>query len=376
MKVEFHGKNAILLVNGHQLESIPHQFGLGRGNLVRVDFFISSDKKQKTEIHFDNLFYGEIDDDIFSAKEPLSTKEPASTKKPVTAKGLDQQEDHGSEFVIGRIYQELAHSRDSPSWMIPYSWPAYLILGFIIFVLARAFKNLLIPSEHKFDQRSNIYSRDRRSISPFSEIKGVDIRKIGGNTGEGGGGPAMYLYPLFLLLKDANRIKLFTFGTEQEALSIRAMIREMLEFEDGALTSEERLEAARTSNWLSFIWLFAIISFVITGISIEWQDTFSESWRMTWFIISGVSILFAIFGNAFGKSIFLDSVEMDAQSEGEDNNELEEQIEVSTEKREFPPWYKMIRNLVMTGMALLFIVHFFDLIKLSSEMLNSLLLEE
>ena len=44
---------------------------------------------------------------------------------------------------------------------------------------------------------------------------------------------------------------------------------------------------------------------------------------MTWFIISGVSILFAILGNAFGsKSIFLDSVEMDAQSEGEDNNEL------------------------------------------------------
>ena len=105
------------------------------------------------------------------------------------------------------------------------------------------------------------------------------------------------------------------------------------------------------------------------------QDTFSESWRMTWFIISGVSILFAIFGNAFGsKSIFLDSVEMDAQSQGEDNNELEEQIEVSTEKRELPSWYKMIRNLVMTGMALLFIVHFFDLIKLSSEMLNSLFL--
>ena len=59
---------------------------------------------------------------------------------------------------------------------------------------------------------------------------------------------------------------------------------------------------------------------------------------MTWFIISGVSILFAILGNAFGsKSIFLDSVEMTAQSEGEDNNELEEQIEVSEEKREFPP---------------------------------------
>lgn len=203
----------------------------------------------------------------------------------------------------------------------------------------------------------------------------MDIRKIGGNTGEGGGGPAMYLYPLFLLLKEANRIKLFTFRTEQEALLIRAMIREMLGFEDGTLTSEERLEAARTSNWLSFIWLFAIISFVITGISIEWQDTFSESWRMTWFIISGVSILFAIFGNAFGsKSIFLDSVEMDAQSEGEDNNELEEQIEVSTEKRELPSWYKMIRNLVMTGMALLFIVHFFDLIKLSSGMLNLLFL--
>ena len=95
LKVEFHGKNAILLVNGHQLETIPHQFGLGRGNLVRVGFFISSDKKQKTEIHFDNLFYGQIDDDIVSAKEPVSTKEP------VTAKELDQQEDHGSEFVIG-----------------------------------------------------------------------------------------------------------------------------------------------------------------------------------------------------------------------------------------------------------------------------------
>jgi hypothetical protein len=95
---------------------------------------------------------------------------------------------------------------------------------------------------------------------------------------------------------------------------------------------------------------------------------------MTWFIISGVSILFAMFGNAFGKSIFLDSVEMDAQSEGGDNNELEEQIEVSTEKRELPSWYKMIRNLVMTGMLLLFFTDIFDLIKLSSEMLNSLFL--
>ena len=81
-----------------------------------------------------------------------------------------------------------------------------------------------------------------------------------------------------------------------------------------------------------------------------------------------------MFGNAFGKSIFLDSVEMDAQSEGEDNNELEEQIEVSAEKREFPPWYKMKRNLVMTGMLLLFFTDIFDLIKLSSEMLNSLFL--
>ncbi len=363
LKVKFHGQNAILLVNGHQLETIPHQFGLGRGNLARVGFFINSDKKQKTEIHFDNLFYGEPeDDDIENAKEHL------------TAKELDQQEDRRSEFIIGRIYQELAHSRGFPSWMIPYSWPAYLILGFIIFVLAKAFKNLLIPSEHKFDQRSNIYSQDGRSISPFSEINGVDIRKIGGNTGEGGGGPAMYLYPLFLLLKDANRIKLFTFGTEQEALSIRAMIREMRGFEDEVFTSEELLEAARTSNGVGFIWLFAIISFVITIISIEWQDTFSESWRMTWFIISGVSILFAMFGNAFGKSIFLDSVEMDAQSEGGDNNELEEQIEVSTEKRELPSWYKMIRNLVMTGMLLLFFTDIFDLIKLSSEMLNSLFL--
>ena len=94
---------------------------------------------------------------------------------------------------------------------------------------------------------------------------------------------------------------------------------------------------------------------------------------MTWFIISGVSILFAILGNAFGsKSIFLDSVEMIAQSEGEDNNELEEQIEVSAEKREFPPWYKMIRNLVMTGMLLLFFGQFFDYIKIPSEMYNSL----
>jgi len=145
------------LVNGHQLETIPHQFGLGRGNLVRVGFFINSDKKQKTEIHFDNLFYGEPDDDdIVNAKEHL------------TAKELDQQEEHGSEFVIGLIYQELAHSRDFPSWMISYSWPAYLILGFIIFVLARAFKNLLIASEHKFDNQSKIYSRAGRSISPFS----------------------------------------------------------------------------------------------------------------------------------------------------------------------------------------------------------------
>ena len=362
LKVEFHGQNAILLVNGHQLETIPHQFGLGRGNLARVGFFINSDKKQKTEIHFDNLFYGNPDsDDIVSAKEPVSTKE------------LDLQEYPGSEFIIGRIYQELAYSRDFPSWMIPYSWPPYLIFGFIIFVLAQAFKNLLIPSEHKFDQRSNIYSRDGRSISPFSEIKGVDIRKIGGNTGGDGGGPAMYLYTLFLLLKDANRIKLFAFGTEQEALSSRAMIRKMLRYEDEVLTSEERLEAARTSNWVGFILLFGIISFVITVISIEWQDTFSESWRMTWFIISGVSILFAIiFGNAFGKSIFLDSVEMDAQTEGEDNNELAEHKEVSTEKRELPPWYKMIRNLVMTGMLLLFFAQFFDYIKIPSEMFNTL----
>ena len=81
LKIEFHGKNAILLVNGHQLETIPHQFGLGRGYLVRVGFFISSDKKQKTEIHFDNLFYGQIDDDIVSAKEPVSTKEPVTAKR-------------------------------------------------------------------------------------------------------------------------------------------------------------------------------------------------------------------------------------------------------------------------------------------------------
>ena len=65
---------------------------------------------------------------------------------------------------------------------------------------------------------------------------------------------------------------------------------------------------------------------------------------------------------------------MDAQTEGEDNNELEEQIEVSTEKRKLPSWYKMIRNLVMTGMLLLFFAHNFGLIKLSSEMLNSLFL--
>ena len=147
----------------------------------------------------------------------------------------------------------------------------------------------------------------------------------------------------------------------------------MLRYEDEVLTSEERLEAARTSNWVGFILLFGIISFVITVISIEWQDTFSESWRMTWFIISGVSILFAIiFGNAFGKSIFLDSVEMDAQTEGEDNNELAEHKEVSTEKRELPPWYKMIRNLVMTGMLLLFFAQFFDYIKIPSEMFNTL----
>ena len=363
LKVEFHGQNAILWVNGHQLETIPHQFGLGRGNLARVGFFISSDKKQKTEIHFDNLFYGNPDNtDIVSSKEPVSSKE------------LDQKEDHGSEFVIGRIYQELAYSRDFPSWMIPYSWPPYLILGFIIFVLIKAFKNLLIASEHKFDQRSKIYSRDGRSISPFSEIKGVDIRMIGGNTGGDGGGTAMYLFTFFLLMKDTNRIKLFTFGTEDEALSIRAIIREMLGFEDGVLTSEESLVALRTSNWLGFILLFGIISFVITLISIEWHDSFSGSWRMTWFIISGVSIFFAIiFRNAFGgKSIFLDSVEMATQSEGESNNELAEQLEVSTEKKELPSWYKMLRNLVMTGLVLLFIADMFDLIKLSSEMSNSL----
>jgi len=148
----------------------------------------------------------------------------------------------------------------------------------------------------------------------------------------------------------------------------------MLGFEDGVLTSEESLVALRTSNWLGFILLFGIISFVITLISIEWHDSFSESWRMTWFIISGVSIFFAIiFGNAFGgKSIFLDSLEMATQSEGESNNELAEQLEVSTEKKELPSWYKMLRNLVMTGLVLLFIADMFDLIKLSSEMSNSL----
>ena len=106
------------------------------------------------------------------------------------------------------------------------------------------------------------------------------------------------------------------------------MIREMLEFEDGVLTSEERLEAARTSNWLGFIFLSAaVISAVIMAISIEWQDIFSESWRMTWGIILAVSVLLLIFSNFLGigsSSIFLDRVKMDAQTEGEDNNELEE----------------------------------------------------
>ena len=173
--------------------------------------FLNSDKKQKTEIHFDNLFYGEPeDDDIVNAKEHL------------TAKELDQQEDRRSEFIIGRIYQELAHSRGLPSWMITYSWPAYLILGFIILLLVKACKNLLIPSEHKFDQRSNIYSRDRRSISPFSEIKGVDIRIIG-SSGIEGKAPK-YFYPLNLIMKDGNLIKLFTTATEHEARSFRIMI--------------------------------------------------------------------------------------------------------------------------------------------------------
>ena len=63
---------------------------------------------------------------------------------------------------------------------------------------------------------------------------------------------------------------------------------------------------------------------------------------------------------------------MDAQTEGEDNNELAEHKEVSTEKRELPPWYKMIRNLVMTGMLLLFFAQFFDYIKIPSEMFNTL----
>ena len=116
----------------------------------------------------------------------------------------------------------------------------------------------------------------------------------------------------------------------------------MLEFEDGVLTSEESLAALRTANWQGFIWLFRIISFVITLISIEWQHSFSESWRMTWFIISGVSILFAIiFENAFGgKSIFLESLEVATQSEGERNNELTEQLEVSSEKRNYHPGIK------------------------------------
>ena len=63
---------------------------------------------------------------------------------------------------------------------------------------------------------------------------------------------------------------------------------------------------------------------------------------------------------------------MATQSEGESNNELAEQLEVSTEKKELPSWYKMLRNLVMTGLVLLFIADMFDLIKLSSEMSNSL----
>ena len=63
---------------------------------------------------------------------------------------------------------------------------------------------------------------------------------------------------------------------------------------------------------------------------------------------------------------------MATQSEGEGNNELAEQLKVWTEKKELPSWYKMLINLVMTGLLLLFITEMFDLIKLSSEMFNSL----
>lgn len=81
----------------------------------------------------------------------------------------------------------------------------------------------------------------------FNEIRGVDIQKSGGNTGEGGGKP-MYVYPISLILKTRKRIKLFSAGSEQEAYSLRAKIREILQFEDGVLTPEEKEEKFRTMD--------------------------------------------------------------------------------------------------------------------------------
>ena len=281
LMIIFHDDHLTLWVNGKELETIKLWLGF---YLQRIGFIAYSDKKQKTLVHFDNLYYGD-----------------RVHEKSVVLADLSEEENSGSEFIIETMYQGFADNLGLPGWMLLYSWPIYLFPGLIALIFTVALKNLLIPTHHNFDQRKKIYLRNGKPFMKFNEIKGVDIQKSGGNTGEGGGKP-MYVYPVSLILKTRKRIKLFSAGSEQEAYSLRAKIREILQFEDGVLTPEEKEEKLRTMDlptWYRLTWLIGIISFVSFAIGVFWLDIIPESWKMPWFIVNLALILLAIVGGVF-----------------------------------------------------------------------------
>ena len=75
--------------------------------------------------------------------------------------------------------------------MIIYSWPVYLIFGLFILFLFLALKNVLIPTEHRFDGRRKVYFRNGKPFMKFNKIKGVDVQKSGGNSPNEGWGKPM-----------------------------------------------------------------------------------------------------------------------------------------------------------------------------------------
>ena len=280
LKINFHDDHLELWVNGEKLETVRLWYGF---YIQRVGFIVHSNQNHENLVHFDNLFYGEqIQQNDVNSEEPYI--EDVSLP----------------EFIIAQWYQDFAYSNNFPEWMIIYSWPVYLIFGLFILFLFLALKNVLIPTEHRFDGRKKVYFRNGKPFMKFNEIKGVDVQKSGGNTDEGGGKP-MYVYPVSLILNSRGRIKLFSAGSEQEAYSLRDKIRKLIQFEDGVLTPEEKEEKLRTKDlpaWYRLTWLIGFIIFGTFLIGL-WLDFIPESWKFPWFITFFVVFAVMIFGRAF-----------------------------------------------------------------------------